>query len=81
MPLKWKLHKYGSDAVADLGHGLLLSVGYESTKRLEAGAPAFNVHVFGQQLERRSDSLEEGQTRAVKVARAWLLEIQQKLGD
>lgn len=79
MPLKWKQHKYGSGATADIGHGLLLAVDYESTKRLEQGAPPYNVTVFGRRLEQRCASLEEGQERARAVAAKWLLEAQQKL--
>ena len=81
MPLEWKQYKYGSGVVADLGHGLLLTVDYESTKRLEQGAPPFNVTVFGRRLEQRSASLEAGKERARAVATKWLLEAQQKLQD
>jgi len=76
--MEWKPHKYGTGADLELGIGSLM-VEYESTLRLEPGAPRYNVFVFGKRLKTRSESFEEGKERAVTVARKWLAEAQDKL--
>lgn len=71
---KWVRPQYGASAKADLGHGLSISVSYESIERLDEGEPHWNVTVFGRRLKVRSATEEEARNRAIVLARKWLNE-------
>lgn len=78
MSIEWTETKYGS-ARASLGFGLHLSVHWESIEQVGAAEPRWNVHVFGQRLEKRSPDLEDGKRRAESVARMCLTKALAKL--
>jgi hypothetical protein len=55
-------------------------IAYEGMERLPKDEPKYNVYVFGRKLLKRSDSREEAQERAERVARMWMTEAQAKIG-
>ncbi len=79
MALEWKAWRHGWGADAEIVHGLVLSVSHEMC-RLPKGEAEFNVKVFGLRLKTRSATMEDGQQRAERVARAWLKEAIDKIG-
>lgn len=79
MSATWKDQKYGTGQSLDLGSGLRLSVSWEASHHLPADAPKFNVSVFGHRLKQRSESLEDGKARAVRMAFVLLEEAKENL--
>lgn len=79
MSAAWKDQTYGTGQSLNLGSGLRLSVSWETSHRLPAGAPKFNVSVFGRRLKQRSESLEDGKARAVRMAFVLLEEAKKNL--
>lgn len=75
---KWTRTPHGLRRL-NLGHGLELQVWYESLTRLPAGAPGYNICVFGQRLTTRSAEIPEAKRRAEQAARRWLQEALLKL--
>jgi hypothetical protein len=76
---EWKPHRYGNGATVELGHGLMLSVAWESIHRVPPGEPAYNVTVFSRRLKKRCASLHEGKVHAMRVAKVALEELQETL--
>lgn len=78
MKTKWRQNRCG-DRRRELGHGLVLTIWYESNERVPSGAPGYNVGVFGQRLVTRAADVKEAKRRAEVAARRWLHEALLKL--
>lgn len=76
---QWRRNTKTGDRHLDLGHGLELCVWYEGLERLPAGAPAYNISVFGRRLVTRSAGIPEAKRRAEAAARRWMQEASLRL--
>ena len=79
MKTEWEELKYGGWN-ANLGYGMILSVYWEGTKKLQEEEGKWNVTVLGNRLKKRAKNEQEGKEIAEKEAKEILTKALSKLG-